>query len=69
MPPISLLIKPASGHCNMRCKYCFYADEQENRAIPSFGMMNRETMHTIVDKALAFADYECTLAFQGGEPT
>lgn len=69
MPPISLLIKPASGHCNMRCKYCFYADEQENRTIPSFGMMNQETMHTIVDKALAFADYECSLAFQGGEPT
>ena len=27
MPPLSLLIKPASGSCNMRCRYCFYTDE------------------------------------------
>ena len=27
MPPIYLLIKPASGRCNMRCRYCFYTDE------------------------------------------
>lgn len=69
MPPISFLIKPASGSCNMRCKYCFYADEQDNREIHSYGMMSKETMHAIVDKGLAFADRECTFAFQGGEPT
>ena len=27
MPPLSLLIKPASAMCNMRCSYCFYQDE------------------------------------------
>ena len=69
MPPISFLIKPASGCCNMRCKYCFYADEQDNREIRSYGMMSKETMHAIVDKGLAFAERECTFAFQGGEPT
>jgi len=53
----------------MRCKYCFYADEQENRTIPSYGIMSRETMHILVDKAMEYADYECSLAFQGGEPT
>ena len=26
MPPINLLIKPASGSCNMRCKYCHNPD-------------------------------------------
>lgn len=26
MPSASILIKPASGNCNMRCRYCFYAD-------------------------------------------
>ena len=31
MPPVSILMKPASGNCNMRCDYCFYCDEQENR--------------------------------------
>ena len=40
MPPLSLLIKPASGGCNMRCVYCFYHDEAQNRAVASYGMMS-----------------------------
>lgn len=69
MPPLSLLIKPASGSCNMRCKYCFYADELNNRTTQLRGMMSRQTMHTIVDEAFEYVDTECTIAFQGGEPT
>lgn len=69
MPPLSLLIKPASGNCNMRCRYCFYIDETMNRSVASLGRMSFETMRIIVDKALAYADGECTFAFQGGEPT
>lgn len=69
MPPISILIKPASGSCNMNCRYCFYADEQDNREIRSYGRMSEATMCRIVDEGLAYADHECTLAFQGGEPT
>lgn len=69
MPPLSILIKPASGNCNMRCRYCFYADELNNREVASYGMMSTETMHTIVDKALEFGDKSVTFAFQGGEPT
>ena len=69
MPPLSLLIKPASGSCNLRCRYCFYADEAENRTHASLGRMSPDTMRTLVDKALAYADGECTFAFQGGEPT
>ena len=69
MPPLSLLIKPASGSCNLRCRYCFYTDEAEKRSFPSFGRMTPQTMRVIVDKALAYADRECTFAFQGGEPT
>lgn len=69
MPALSLLIKPASGNCNMRCRYCFYADELDNREIRSYGKMSVDTMHTIVNKAMEYGDYECTIAFQGGEPT
>lgn len=69
MPPLSLLIKPASGSCNLRCRYCFYTDEAENRAVASMGRMTLSTMRTLADKALAFADGGCTFAFQGGEPT
>lgn len=69
MPPLSVLIKPASGRCNMRCSYCFYADETENRSVPFMGIMSQETMRTIVDKALGYAEEDCTFSFQGGEPT
>lgn len=69
MPPLSLLIKPASGSCNMRCRYCFYADETENRSVPLMGRMSLETMGTLVDKALAYSEGDCAFAFQGGEPT
>ena len=69
MPPLSLLIKPASGSCNLRCRYCFYTDEAENRLSPCLGRMTTETMRILVDKALDYADGDCTFAFQGGEPT
>lgn len=26
MPPLSILLKPASSGCNLRCASCFYAD-------------------------------------------
>ncbi|MGE5557469.1 MAG: anaerobic sulfatase maturase [Bacillota bacterium] len=69
MPPLSLLIKPASGLCNLRCKYCFYHDVSVSRSTESYGLMSTETLETIVKKALGFADGACTFAFQGGEPT
>ncbi len=34
IPYTNLLIKPASSLCNMRCRYCFYADEAANRELP-----------------------------------
>ena len=27
--PFSLLVKPASADCNLRCEYCFYLDRCE----------------------------------------
>lgn len=69
MPPVSVMIKPASGTCNMRCRYCFYADEQRNRNVSSYGVMSPETMRNLVDKTLDYAEQTCTFAFQGGEPT
>ena len=68
-PPLHLLIKPASGNCNLRCTYCFYADITEKRSIPSFGMMTGETLELVVRKALSSGAPEVTFAFQGGEPT
>ena len=43
MPPLSVMIKPSSGNCNMSCAYCFYCDEMRNRTQPSYGFMTEET--------------------------
>ena len=69
MPEINILVKPASGLCNLRCKYCFYADEMEKRGTSSYGIMDAQTQEILVKKALAYADGACHFAFQGGEPT
>lgn len=69
MPPLSVMIKPASGRCNLNCKYCFYADVTEMRKVKCYEMMTEETAKNLIDKALAFADGESiAFAFQGGEP-
>ena len=52
MSMISFLIKPASSLCNLRCKYCFYADVSQNREMASMGIMQEEVMHALIDKAL-----------------
>lgn len=69
MPPISVMIKPASSACNLRCKYCFYHDVAENRELPFKGMMTTAVLEEILQKAFAFADgADVMLSFQGGEP-
>ena len=69
MYPINLLIKPASGNCNFKCKYCFYEDITENREISSYGFMSLNTLEIIIKKALYFSVSSCGFMFQGGEPT
>ena len=69
MPPISVLIKPASSNCNLRCSYCFYFDEVSHRNKESFGLMKQNTIETIIKKSLEYATGSCFFGFQGGEPT
>lgn len=71
MPHINLLIKPASSLCNMRCRYCFYADEAASRALPSTGLMAQSTADLLIRRALDAAgpNGSVSFGFQGGEPT
>lgn len=69
MPQIHVMIKPASGLCNMRCRYCFYADEMSKRNQASYGIMSTETLECVIREIFHFAEKQCTIAFQGGEPT
>ena len=58
MPAITVMLKPASGLCNMRCRYCFYADEQKNRSVPSYGLMSEEVLRAVLTRVLEYADGE-----------
>lgn len=69
MPPLSVMIKPASASCNLRCKYCFYADEAAMRCVPNYGMMQPDTLEQVVRTFMQSAEGSCSFAFQGGEPT
>ena len=69
MPPISVLIKPASGICNMKCDYCFYCDEAKKRITKSYGFMTERTLKNVIRKTMLHADGMISYVFQGGEPT
>lgn len=69
MPPVSLLIKPASAACDLRCKYCFYRDVASHRAQKSYGFMAEKTQEVLLRKAFDYAQGSVAFAFQGGEPT
>lgn len=69
MPNINILIKPASGMCNIQCRYCFYQDEVKNRETQSYGFMSEDTLEKIIRKTVEYSDTACTIAYQGGEPT
>jgi uncharacterized protein len=72
MKSLSLLIKPASSLCNMRCRYCFYHDLSRRRQAPPEEIMRQQTVRRVLDTV--FQEFEgaagrLTLIFQGGEPT
>lgn len=69
MPPLSVLMKPASGMCNMSCRYCFYCDEAEKRSQKSFGFMSENTLKNIIRKTMLRAENYISYVYQGGEPT
>ena len=71
MKSVNLLIKLASSLCNLRCRYCFYADEAANRAEASMGLMTERTVEALLREAYSAVDERgfVSFAFQGGEPT
>ena len=71
MKQISVMIKPASSLCNMRCAYCFYRDAASMRNMPSHGLMSNETASAVLRNIFSDISHKdlVTIAFQGGEPT
>lgn len=71
MKYLTLLIKPVSSNCQMRCRYCFYFDETANRTVSDFGTMDEETQERLIASTMDVFDQDVTITymFQGGEPT
>ncbi|MBR0137078.1 MAG: radical SAM protein, partial [Erysipelotrichaceae bacterium] len=70
MKSISMMIKPSSASCNLRCRYCFYMDESKNRDVPSHGFMKDETVDKLIERIAEYLEDEgvANISFQGGEP-
>lgn len=69
MDALNLLIKPASGLCNMECCYCFYKEElsHSHRIRPE--IMKEEVMELLIKRACEETERWLHVTFQGGEPT
>lgn len=66
---ISVMLKPASSNCNLKCEYCFYHSLSAERSDFSKGMMSVDTAKRVIDSALDFAKgTDVYFTFQGGEP-
>ncbi len=66
MKPLSLLVKPAAGLCNISCRYCFYKEAcktRENR------IMTDNAVDRLILKIKQYQPSALTVMFQGGEPT
>ena len=58
MIPLNFLIKPASGACNMRCKYCFYENEVVIRKEDHLVFMTLDTAQLLICQAFSCIESE-----------
>ena len=65
----SLLIKPASADCNLRCSYCFYLAKKELYPHDRTHRMDIATLEHLIKGYLATQQPVYTFTWQGGEPT
>lgn len=71
MNAVTFLVKPASGLCDLCCRYCFYDDVSDRRQVKSMGLMTQETASRLIDAGFEAVQPGGTVQylFQGGEPT
>ena len=69
MKPFSLLIKPTSADCNLKCAYCFYIEKSSLYPDTAVHRMGDETLKALVRGYLRTPQPQYAFAWQGGEPT
>jgi len=69
MKPFSLLVKPASADCNLKCRYCFYLEKAALYPGTSRHRMSDEVLEKMIRSYLATEQPQYAFGWQGGEPT
>jgi uncharacterized protein len=65
----SLLIKPASADCNLRCAYCFYLEKAALYPSCASHRMTDKVLETLIGTYMRTRQPQYAFAWQGGEPT
>ncbi|MBD3393728.1 MAG: anaerobic sulfatase maturase [Chitinivibrionales bacterium] len=68
MKPFSLLIKPASADCNLRCEYCFYLDRAALYPETRTHRMSDSVLEKMIQSYMATSQPVYSFGWQGGEP-
>lgn len=69
MKDFSLLVKPTSSDCNLRCEYCFYLDKKKLYPKTQTYRMSDTVLEGLIKSYLSTQQTIYTFGWQGGEPT
>ena len=64
----SVLVKPASADCNLRCEYCFYLDRAALYPETDIHRMSETVLESLIRSYLATPQPVYSFVWQGGEP-
>lgn len=67
--PQLLLVKPASGDCNLDCAYCFYTCKAQLYPSAASHRMSPAVLERMIASFMQLPLPQHTFAWQGGEPT
>ncbi len=65
----SILVKPASADCNLRCSYCFYREKSALYPASPTHRMSPRVLDRLIRSYMATEQHIYSLGWQGGEPT
>lgn len=69
MNTMTLLIKPVSWSCNLRCAYCFYLRVEDIYGEKKRSRMSEDVLEEMIRQALSVGRPHNAFIWQGGEPT
>ena len=67
--PFTLLVKPASADCNLRCEYCFYLEHCSFYAETRRHRMSDAVLEQMIRTYMQTPQPQYSFGWQGGEPT